>query len=362
LDKHDIVCAFKKLQAELERAPTRKEIRSVLSTRQIDKHFGTFTALCLAVNGKIRALGKTPHEKALEKYEIKTGSFQKSYATDLKPWHGKYNQTHPNDMVTVFSFDHHAQYYDPFSWFVYLDTCKRIQPTVAGLGGDTLDCYSVSSYNTDPNRLLSLQTELDHVRFKMLKPLREACPNSQIDFFLGNHEWRLWKILVSQMRGALAGLDSLQIPNLLHFDDYEINLVAKPSVIAPTAKKMKNHKIYGGCYAVTHGTCTSRNHAGAELAKFNMSGSSGHTHHHQEQTRVILGENGKQKALRWISAGCMASDAAGDYMWDFTRQNQGFVIAHIYNKSVKLEYIDTTGSFAVVGGKYYYRDKLKRKG
>jgi len=357
-----VVSAFKKLQAELGRVPKRDEFRKVIPNRQVENTFGSYTLLCIAVNGHIGRTKKTIHEKAVDKYETKTGALQKSYATDLKPWHGKYDKTHPTDMVIVSSYDHHAQYYDPFSWFVFQDTCERIQPEICVMGGDTLDCYSISSYNTDPNRLLSFQTELDHVSFKMLKPLRESCPNSQIDFFLGNHEWRLWKILVSQMSGALAGLDSLQIPSLLRFDDYEINLVAKPSIIAPTLKRMKNHKIYGGCYAITHGTNTSKNHAMGELAKFNMSGSSGHTHHHQEQGRTIMGDNGKQTTMRWISSGCMASDAAGDYMWDFTRQDCGFVIAHIHKGKVKLEYIDTTGSFAVVGGKYYYRDKIKRKG
>ena len=140
------------MQADLGRPPTRDEFRTQVGTSPIEKQFGTFSALCIAVNGSCRTV-KSKLDKEMDKYEITTATLEKSYKTDLKPWHEKYNKGDSVDMVVIFSSDHHAQYYDPFSWFVYVDTCRRIQPTVAILGGDVLDCYAVSSYNKDPRRL-----------------------------------------------------------------------------------------------------------------------------------------------------------------------------------------------------------------
>lgn len=54
------------------------------------------------------------------------------------------------------------------------------------LNGDILDFYDVSSFDKDPDRINSLQKEIDLAQ-KFFKKLRDLSPNSRIVFVKGNH-------------------------------------------------------------------------------------------------------------------------------------------------------------------------------
>lgn len=58
------------------------------------------------------------------------------------------------------------------------------------LNGDILDFYDVSSFDKDPERVNSLQKEIDLAQ-KFFKKLRQLAPNARIVFIKGNHCSRL---------------------------------------------------------------------------------------------------------------------------------------------------------------------------
>lgn len=201
-------------------------------------------------------------------------------------------------------------------------------------------------------RQMHLQEEIDYIKKHLFIPLRMACPDSQIDFILGNHEARLFNYLCSQAPG-LASLESLQFDKLFSLETYKINLVARPTWLTPNTKDQENYKIYDQCFVAAHGVNCGTQHATNELNKFGLSGTSGHVHHLQTQTKRDL-----HGLKTWISTGCMASLKSGEeYIPDLVRWNQGFNVIHIWNEQAIQNYIQFADGFANVCGTFYYREQ-----
>ena len=87
------------------------------------------------------------------------------------------------------------------------------------LNGDILDFYDVSSFDKDPERINSLQKEINLAQ-KFFKKLRELSPNSRIVFVKGNHCERIQRYL--KKHPELYSLDALKLPNLLGLDKFNI--------------------------------------------------------------------------------------------------------------------------------------------
>ena len=86
--------------------------------------------------------------------------------------------------------------------------------------GDFLDCYSLSRFDTNPQRKNTFQQEIDEGR-KLLKTIRELLPDANIRYSEGNHEDRLRKILWGKC-SAFAHVRNLTIPDLLGLADLGI--------------------------------------------------------------------------------------------------------------------------------------------
>lgn len=213
------------------------------------------------------------------------------------------------------------------------------------------DFWAISRYDKDPGRALKLQDEIDFVREKIFKRVRKVCPDSQIDFFLGNHEARLFKYLSGEARG-LSSLRCLQFHNLFGLEDYKINLVARPSYLTPQVNKhAQNYKIYGDCFVLSHGESFGKHPAQAELERYNLSGASGHVHRN-----TVFSKRDLTGVKKWTSLGTMASLKVGDdYIPSISNWQQGYQIEHI-NLSLKRsvsEYVDYNDGFTHAGGIYY---------
>ncbi len=79
--------------------------------------------------------------------------------------------------------------------------------------GDFIDCYTLSRFDTNPQRKNTFQMEVDMGRAVLAK-IREIVPNADIRYSEGNHEDRLRKILWGKC-SALAHMRNLTIPNIL---------------------------------------------------------------------------------------------------------------------------------------------------
>ena len=359
-DSHTLIADIKAVAGRLGRSPMRDEYIELgkFSKHKVVDQFGGWSE-ALVASGLVSARRPTSHDKEREKFELKE-TLNKAFNEQLLPYNGKYEKKKfPDIMRMVYGSDFHSIWTDPFCLHVFIEACRRVQPDVIGLVGDIFDFYMISTYSKDPSRILKLQSEIDFITTKIFKPLRDACPNAQIDFFIGNHEWRLFKYLAMNASG-LASLRSLQFNNLFELDKYKINLVAKKSFLNATKEKdLKNYKLYGDkLFCLTHGTALAQQHAAAELKKYGVSGASGHVHHYQVQsTRTLHGEQ------TWTTMGCMCRMESGEeYIEDLVRWNQGFEIAHLDVKARKVvkEYIHICDGMAVVGGVYYSRKDLRK--
>jgi len=274
----------------------------------------------------------------------------------VAPWCGKFDHKQKDgDMLVLVGSDFHAQWTDKFAMRVFIDTARRMQPDVIALAGDVLDLYDLSRYAKDPTGFKNVQGEINYVVNGIFKPLREACPNAQIDFFEGNHEWRLVNYLIEQAPG-LAGLECLEWGKLFHLDDFEINLIARKAfrkTVIKSRSRFENYKIYGAnALLVTHGTATGSNPAKAELDRWGLNGISGHLH----KPSSFTGGSGLTGVKHWNSIGCMARTALSrQYMESPDKWMNGFAYAEIHNRTCQTTPVPIQDGFCSVAGKRYYR-------
>jgi hypothetical protein len=183
----------------------------------------------------------------------------------------------------------------------------------------------------------------------ILEPLREACPDAQIDWISGNHEDRMVKHLADAtpaMKVLLSDLHGFTVAKLLGLEEYEVNFIAKSDLAAYTATNAKkevakNYKVYFDCYVTNHFP---------EGINLGLPGTNGHCH----KFKVTPCFNETFGSYSWIQTGCgHIKDASycNAEKWDM-----GFLMAHVdtHTRGVNQEYVPIT-DFAVVGGKFYRR-------
>lgn len=90
------------------------------------------------------------------------------------------------------------------------------------LNGDIADFFSVSFWQTDPNRR-NLRAELDTVR-EFIRSLRKEFPKARIIYKVGNHEER-WKRFVISKAPEIYGMDEIEIGPLLRLGEHRVELV-----------------------------------------------------------------------------------------------------------------------------------------
>lgn len=127
----------------------------------------------------------------------------------------------PGDRVGILS-DIHAPYHDDEALAAALDAVAKVDPTVVILNGDTIDFYSVSRFERDPERR-DLGREIEIGR-GVLRHIRRRFRKARIIFKVGNHEER-WRSYLIQHAADLLGLSEFQLPAVLHLPDERIEIV-----------------------------------------------------------------------------------------------------------------------------------------
>jgi predicted phosphodiesterase len=281
------------------------------------------------------------------------------FKANVAPWIGKFDRVKgKKELLVLVSSDHHSQWLDKFMWHVFIDCAKRMQPDVIVLNGDVMDCHDLSRFAKDPTAPKNLQGEVNFVR-NMLKQLRAACPDTQIDWIEGNHEWRLVKYLTDAAPG-LAGLRCLEFGPLMGLDDYEVNVVARRGFRNESARMAdkRNYKIYGDrALIVTHGSKCGTNPARSELVRWGMTGISGHIHR-----PGVAATSDLFQSRTWTTTGCMARrELAHTYNESPVEWVQGFAYAAVSGQKAIVHGIVNNGGFIEVGGKRYHDPKSGSK-
>lgn len=180
------------------------------------------------------------------------------------------------------------------------------------LNGDILDFYDVSSFDKDPDRINSLQSEINMAE-KFFGKLRKLSPNSRIIFVKGNHCSRLERYL--KKHPELYSLDALKLPNLLGLDKFNIEYKDK-------GFKLGSLKIIHGDMVRKFSSYTAR----GELEKHDSSGISSHTHR-----GGVYYYRTPERYLAWFESFCLC-DLNPEYI-DEPNWQQGFLYGYIEKDS-----------------------------
>jgi hypothetical protein len=286
-----------------------------------NRHFGTFQEFRRQAGLE---LSRTQHR--LEREVAKHASvdhYRNFFRTEVLPYYMKYEKKDngKNIKKMIIGSDFHDEEADEFALSVFIDTCIRIQPDVIVLNGDIADCYEFSTkYKQDP-RKIRIKERFDFLKYRIFKPLRDGCPDAQIDFVMGNHEFRILNMLADRtphMRVLLADVMGIEFKDIFGLDEFQINWVSKVDLGAFTKKdqqrEMKNnYQIYYGCYAVAHIPDQS-------LMKV-YSGTNGHHHKAQLTSEVNVDKGGP---ITWVQTPSIHYRDA-EYMGGVSKWNMGFL-------------------------------------
>ena len=208
--------------------------------------------------------------------------------------------------------DIHFPYHDDKALKAVYNFLSNTQVDTIILNGDILDFYDVSSFDKDPDRINSLQKEIDMTQ-KFFKKLRSLAPKSMIIFVKGNHEDRIERYL--KKHPELYSLNALKLPNLLNLDNYVIEY-------SPKGFKFGSLKIIHGDMVRKFSGYTAR----GELEKHDSSGISSHTHR-----GGVYYYRTPERYLAWFESFCLC-DLNPEYI-DEPNWQQGFLYGYIEKDS-----------------------------
>lgn len=333
-----------------DKVVTRNYFRthSQISESTWNRYFGTFEEFKRQAN---ITLSRQQHQH--ERYIAKHASVDhyRRLNIDRQDWDSKYVRENSKRFKTILvASDLHDIEIDPFYLRVLIDTARRVQPDVISLVGDIFDLPEFGKYGVDPREwdvVGRIRFAHDHI----LGPLREACPDVQIDFIEGNHEARLLRQLADAtpaLRAVLSDLHGFTVSRLFGLDQFEINYIAKADLASFTKRDFNkelatNYKIYWDtvlCHHFPH------------AKNMGLPGVNGHHHKH-----IVWAEfNPIYGPYEWHQLGSGHKRSAS--YCEGERWHNGFALINVdtQTRSTAFDYISVT-DFAVSGGKFYYRNE-----
>lgn len=312
-------------------------------------HFGTFKEFRKQAGLE---LSRAQHKLEKEVAKYSSVDYLRDFVkAEVTPYLNKHEVKLSNKRfkTVIVGSDFHDIDCDEFILGVFIDTCKRLQPDVIVLNGDLFDCYDASKYDKDV-RQLKIVERFEYVKKNIFKPLRDSCPNSQIDFILGNHEWRIVNIISAKtpnFRVLLSDVMGISLKDVFGVDEFKINLISKMNFSAFSMAERnnelkKNYRIYYNCFVVGH----------FKDLGYGMSGTSGHCHRPSTETFTNI----KMGKCFWVETGCICFTDA-EYIDHRDKWGNSFLIAHIDTKEERVnpEHIIISGNNVVVHGVRYER-------
>ena len=287
------------------------------------------------------------HERHIAKHA--SVDHYRALSAERSSWGDRYIRENARRFKTILACsDLHDVEIDPFYLRVLIDTAKRVQPDVISLVGDIFDLPEFGKYGVDP-REWDVVGRIKFAHEKILKPLREVCPNVQIDFIEGNHEARLLRQLADAtpaLRAVMSDLHGFTVGKLLGLEQFEINYIAKGDLGAFT--KREHEKEVANNYKVYFDTVMC--HHFPHARNMGMPGVNGHHHRHEVWSQF----NPTFGAYEWHQMGAGHKRSAS--YCEGEKWHNGFTLINVdtQTKATNFDYVAVT-DFAVSGGHWYYR-------
>lgn len=201
------------------------------------------------------------------------------------------------------------------------------------INGDLVDFYDISRFVSKKHVPIEDELKLTKTFLSQLRTVYDG----PIDYTIGNHELRMEMYLRTDAK-KLAGLECLELPNLLELDGFGITLHDEEGFL------LRPH------FLVYHGTVV-RKHSGwsakGELEKWGVSGISGHTHRLESYHVTNM-----QGTRAWWEQGCLCSVDA-EYVTGVPNWQQGFAIGE-FSYDSRWFHVERV---PVLGGRLRYRGK-----
>ena len=260
----------------------------------------------------------------------------------VKPWDGAYdNLDMSEERVTLaIGSDFHSKYIDPFARRVWMEVIGDEQPDGLRYNGDGPDFPQLSRHRQLPGHFaLTVQDEIN-VWTQFMRESREACPDADAKWILGNHDIRLITAMADSF-AIFANVENNRFHELFKLDELETGLIARSSFLNPSGAMRKNDiaqnwetllDAQGNPFWTTvHGFLCGKNAPEAHLGKFMTFGTNGHLH----DERVVSGGSLATGVLRWYQTGCMAWPRAVGAGYipgpiEATGWGMQFILVHLY--------------------------------
>lgn len=335
-----------------ERPITRNffRVHSKISEATWNRYFGSFLEF-----RRQAGLILSRHAHRLERDIAKHASRDqmRSMMVDKTSWEGKYQRPSKSRFKTILNAsDLHDKLCDPFYRRLLIEAARRAQPEKIVLGGDIFDLPGFSRYVQDP-REYDPKGRIEWVQ-ALLRDLREAAPNAEIDLIEGNHEFRLIRHMTESTPAlvtVLADLHGMTIPDLLGLTKYEVNYVARMDLATFTERDItkelrKNYLIVWDAVLFHHFPDA-----------FNMGYPGANGHHHKHTVRPNFSPS--FGSYEWHQTGAGHRKEAN--YCSAEKWSNGFLFAHVdtHTKRTVFEYVDVR-DFAIIGGTFYTRLSSER--
>ncbi len=224
------------------------------------------------------------------------------------------------------------------SFLALLNLLRRLQPRRLHIVGDFMDFPELSKFKDARIPRIQASSRRNRVKaIKMLRQIREAIPNTYIDYEEGNHERRL-KAYLLEKAAVFYDEPALTIPQLLNLSELNIRFIPSRG-----GRKEYEHLTIHGDYVRKHSGDTAK----AELEAKGISGDSAHTHR--------LGKYCKTDEMgtrEWNEIGCFAQYQIPGVDGNKANWQRGFAIT-IIDRTNSTRQVRTI-IIPVIHGKIYF--------
>ncbi|MCM1324123.1 MAG: metallophosphoesterase [Acetobacter sp.] len=215
------------------------------------------------------------------------------------------------DAKILVASDVHIPFQDDKAVDAFLNACDDLNPDIVVLNGDVMDMFMLSKFTKGEGR-----NPLEEVMMcrEFLQRVRNAAPNAQIFYVIGNHETRLERYVLTKAPELASLIED--VFSILKVSDFNIRGCA--SVTINDTLVFKHGTLLGNKSGLS---------AIKEMENAYMSGCTGHTH---RLCKYIARKAGRK--FFWIETGCLC-DMNPEYMV-LPNWQQGFAELFIKNGKV----------------------------